>query len=107
MALFAIPTSEQFTWYTRAITLTGQAYTLEIRYNSRLQRWLMSILDRIQNPILLSIPLLINRNLTQQYATLSIPEGMLYCVDETGQQLEPVLSSFLTSHTLYYFDNQA
>jgi hypothetical protein len=104
MVVFSIPTSSTQTWYSQSIVLSGVTYVLEFRYNSRMQRWIMSILDSGEQPIIMGIPLLIQRNLTSQYTQLAIPAGALYCTDDTGNALQPSLSSFLVDHTVIYLD---
>ena len=104
MTLFKIPTSSTQTWYTQSVALSGQSFVLELRYNTRMGRWILNILDSAENPLLMGIPLLILRNLTAQYTALQLPDGALFCSDESGRNLQPTLASFLTDHTFWYAD---
>ena len=107
MAIFKIPTSSTLPWYSFKTTLTGTVYTLELRYNLRMQRWMLNILDANNTPILMGVALLIGRSVSGQYRTLSVPEGALFALDDTGAGNQPTLSSFLTSHSFYYLDSSA
>lgn len=105
MAVFNIPVDANLPWYDFRVTLSGVAYILEMRFNKRMQRWILSILDVARNPILTGIPVLINRALTSQYSTLAIPPGVLYATDNSGNGLQPTLASFLSDHSILYYDN--
>lgn len=105
MATFlTIPARNDLPWYKFKITLSGVIFTLHFRYNTRMQRWIMDINDPSDNPILLGVPVLIVRNLTGQYVTLAIPEGLFFATDDTGQSTQPTQFSFGTDHTLWYQD---
>lgn len=104
MAFLTIPISNQLPWQKFKTTLSGTIFTLEFRYNTRDNRWIMDILDPSENPILVGIPCLINRNLTGQYSYLSVPIGTIFATDDTGQQTQPTEFSFGIDHTLWYFD---
>ena len=103
MATFTrIPLNQEVPWYTLSITLDQATYILEVMFNSRSSIWLMNIYDVAQNPLLMSVPLLIRRDLTQAYHTLNIPKGSFVVLDDTGDGTQPGLGSFLLDHTLYY-----
>lgn len=102
--LFTIPVGNVLPWMTFKITLSNVIYSLDFKYNTRMQRWTMDINDPSQNPLLTGIPLLIERNLTFQYFYLAIPPGVFFCTDDTGQETQPTLFSFGLDHTLFYVD---
>jgi hypothetical protein len=104
MAYFEIPTSTVNTHYTQTMTLSGQTFTLELRYNSRMARWILSVLDAAQNIIVAGIPMLNNRSLTSQYTTLELPVGDLFCLNTSGGTDQPSLQSFLTTCQFFYLD---
>lgn len=104
MTFFTVPVKNNLPWYKFKITLSGVIFTLSFRYNSRTTRWLMDILDSSENPVLMGLPLLINRNVTSQYPTFAIPEGVFFATDDTGKNQEAGLFSFGTDHSLWYED---
>lgn len=101
---FTIPARNDLPWYTFQITLDNVIYTLVFRYNTRSSRWLLDINDASNNPILIGIPLLINRNLTAQFNTLAIPAGTMFCTDDTNQDMQPTQYTFGITNTLWYED---
>lgn len=98
----AIPIARKQPWFSMQIVLSQQRYTLELRYNLRMDRWILSVADAAGAPILVGIPMLIDRDLVSQYATLRLPPGPLFVMDETGKQLQAGLSSFFVDHVLVY-----
>lgn len=104
MASFSLPLTQNLPWYAFNITIGEVTYVLEMRYNTRKDRWLLNILDATEQPILMGVPLLVERDLLASYQSLAIPPGYLFCSDRSGKGLQPGLGAFLTSHTLYYVD---
>lgn len=102
--LFQIPARNDLPSYRFRITLSGVIFTLVFQYNGRMDRWIVDINDASNNQILAGIPVLINRNLNGQYTTLAIPEGIMFAVDDTGQNEQPTLYSFGIDKTFYYED---
>jgi len=97
-----IPMSSNHHWFTFRITLSQAIYMLDIRYNIRVDRWILSIYDAAQNPIVMGLPLLVTRDIIGQYVSLALPPGPLFCVDDSGKNLQPTLSAFLLSHRFMY-----
>jgi hypothetical protein len=64
----------------------------------------MDINDSADNPILVGVPVLIQRNMTGQYPTLAIPPGIFFSTDDSGQGKEPTQFSFGLDHTMFYID---
>lgn len=100
-----IPLNQNAPWYEYPITLAGQRYIFEVQYNVRSDRWMLNIKDATGAMILAGIALLLRRYLLLQYPTLPLPAGTLY-VDQTsgGPLNQPGISSFLTTHTLYFIE---
>lgn len=104
MATFALPLSQDLPWYSFEVTLSQVSYTFEMRYNTRRNRWSLSILDSTEAAILVGLPLLINRDIVGQYLSFLVPLGTLLVLDDSGNNLQPTIQSFLTDHTLYYVE---
>lgn len=104
MTTFTVPLNTTYPWQTSRIVLSGTIFTLEFRYNLRMSRWIMNVEDAAGNPILMGIPILIGINLTDQYATLAIPEGEFIATDDSGQGAQATQFSFGIDHTLSYID---
>lgn len=104
--LYSIPLQSGTAWFSQAITLQGTRYVLEFRWNDREQLWIMSILDAANNAIVMGIPMHAQRNLFGQYVGLSLPTGNMWVEDTTGQGTDPGLTSFQTTHALFYLDDK-
>ncbi len=104
MTIFELPLRNDLTWYSFKTSLSGEIFTLELRYNTRMQRWIMDIEDPSGNVILAGIPLLIQINLTAQYPELALPVGTFVTVDETDTDTQPTQYSFGVSNALLYLD---
>src|ERR1700733_326462 len=104
MTFFTVPVINTLPWYKFKITLSGVIFTLNMRYNGRMARWMLDVLDPSGNPILMGMTVLIQRNLTGQYVPLPLPEGILFATDDTGQDTQATIYSFGSDHTLWYED---
>jgi hypothetical protein len=103
-AVFTFPMRNDLPQYTFTDTMSGTIFQFQLLFNVRMNRWIININDASGNQILSGIPVLITRNLTGQYATLEIPEGVFIARDDTGQQTQPTQFSFGVDHTLFYVD---
>lgn len=102
--ILTFPMRNDLPQYSFNITLSGTIFQAQILYNGRMDRWIMNINDSAGNQILSGIPVLIERDLTAQYATLTIPEGTFVAIDNSGQDTQATRFSFGLDHTLYYVD---
>lgn len=107
MTLYALPTSSSNYHYTQTLQLSGVNYQLELRYNTRMGRWILSVLDTVGQPIVQGIAMLSLRNLVGQYTTLAVPPGTLFCFNQVSPYQDPSLTSFLTDTSFVYADPAA
>lgn len=107
MKFFELPTSSSNYHYTQTVQLSGVSYQLEMRYNTRMGRWILAVLDVVGTPIVQGIPMLALRNFVGQYTTLSVPPGTLFCFNQTSPLTEPTLTSFLKDTSFVYADPAA
>lgn len=103
MKWFTIPLSQRLPWYTFPIVLADQRFNFELRYNLRIDRWILNISDATNTLILAGIPLLLRRVQLLQYLTLDLPAGALYVDAVKGSPFaQPGAGAFLTTHLLYF-----
>ncbi len=98
-----IPTGDGSTYFfdLRA-TLDDVAYTLEFRWNVRLEAWFMSIFDSEgTTPIRTSIRLVANWMLAS-YNTGRTPPGAFVAYDTSGQGIDPGLADLGDRVQLHY-----
>jgi hypothetical protein len=104
MNFLLIPARNDFPWYRFKITLSGVVYTLRFRYNLRMDRWILDIADPSNNPILIGLPVLLERDMTGQYVMAAIPPGTLFISDDTNKGSQPGRYAFGNTHTFFYAD---
>lgn len=102
--LIQLPMGQNLPSFSFTSTLSSVAYTFNAYFNTRAGRWMLDILDVTLTPILMGVPLLIDRDLLAQYPTLPLPPGGLFVIDESGQQNQPSLGAFLIDHSLVYLE---
>lgn len=105
--IFVMPTTNDFPWYQQRVTISEVVYTITIRYNSRMSRWMMDIGDAVNNLLHVGVPILIERDLLGQYVVQGLPPGLFYAIDETNQGTEPTRFAFKTTHGFFYYDPDA
>ncbi len=104
MKFLTVPARNDLPWTRFRISLAGVIYTMHLRFNMRMNRWMMDINDASDNPILNGVPVLILVNLTGQYTTLALPDGTLFATDDTNTDTQATLLSFGLDHTLWFGD---
>lgn len=103
--LVALPLSTAFAWYTFRVGLSGVQYTFTVRYDSRMDRWILDLADAQGSPVIIGVPLLIGLNLLGRFTgQTNVPIGKFYATDNTSQSTQPTRYSFGITHTLWYLD---
>lgn len=97
-----IPLRTDVFLYQFRITLTNVVYSMSLRYNGRMDRWILSIADIAGKPIISGIPLLINKDLLEQYPSLNVLAGKLIAIDVSQKFIQPTQFSFGNNNFLVY-----
>jgi len=87
--MIRIPIRSDIYWYIENVELNGSVFRLEIAWNTRGQRWYLSILTSDGEMIVAGIPLVVDTPLINRFADRRLPYGLLMMVDTTGQGREP------------------
>ncbi len=106
MADFVIPVDSSSTNYTVDVALSGGVYRFGLYWNTRGQFWSLDILDPSDNPIATGLKLVADWELVSGLGNSALPPGFLYCVDTSGQGLDPTESDLGTRVLLIYDDGQ-
>ncbi len=106
MAQFVLPVDSNDTNYTLDVTLSGVSYTLGLYWNTRGGFWSLDFYDAAGDPIATGIKLVADWELISQFADSAMPPGFLYCVDTSGQSLDPGVSDLGSRVILVYDDGQ-
>ena len=104
MAILTMPLTEDYPWYSFPCTLEGATYMFEMAFNTRANRWYMTLGDAIGSTLVAGVPILIERDILASYRHLAIPPGNFVALDNSGQNQEPSLGSFLLDHVLLYVE---
>jgi hypothetical protein len=103
--LVALPLNGDVPFYSFTMGLSGTQFYLTIRYNSRMDRWIMDVADATQSPVIVGVPLLIGVNLLGRFSgQAGLPVGALYVTDNIAGVNQPTRNSFGLTHTLWYLD---
>lgn len=105
--ILSVPARNDLPWYRLKISLSNVLYTLEFRYNTRMQRWAFNILDSTATTVLLGgIFLLVDRDIMSRFVSNLLPAGNIFCTDITGSD-QPTRFSFGTTAICVYADPDA
>lgn len=100
---------------THRVTLGGTLYNFKYQYNTRDQRWRLSITDSTGVDVMSGLKLMENQLLLERYNTPNFSHGDLYCLrskqtdnpvgrDNLGYGLEYELA-YLTNEEVLELDN--
>jgi hypothetical protein len=89
-------------YFEQPWTLDGVTYTFTLRYNLRIQTWMLDVGDVIGAPIVCGIPLIAGRDLLGQYAGRGLPSGLLFVFDPSDQNGTPGQDDFSAGYRLVY-----
>lgn len=105
MALSIIPIRNDIPAYTEQLDLEGTRYFMRFKFNSRVDRWFMDLLDENQSEILNGIKIIVDFDLLGRFKDERLPPGLLYAVDESGNENQPDRLNFSNDVTLLYLDS--
>jgi hypothetical protein len=83
-------------YFTQRTVIGAAAYILTVRYNARMDRYIMDIADASNTPIIQGLPILSNTNIYGLYVNklpVSLPNGSLLVVDMSGLGADPQLGT--------------
>lgn len=84
--ILELPLRADIPAYTQRMDLEGVTYIFQFRYNGRMDRWFMSILNSDNEPILMGAIIVGEYPLTLRFygGRLAIPPGLFITYDEKG-----------------------
>tara|TARA_B100000029_G_C17185594_1_gene818628 strand:+ start:141 stop:452 length:312 start_codon:yes stop_codon:yes gene_type:complete len=82
MATLEIPLSNQDPAFSFDTILDKNQYEFDFRFNSRVNIWMVDILDAREDSIINSLPVYSNRILTNFISNPNLPEGTLFFFTE-------------------------
>lgn len=85
MAIVELPVDSNSPSYFFTIDLEGQTYTLKLRHNSRMDRWIFDVQNEDGEPLCIGLPILTLVDLFGIYSTENFPPGIFLAFDESGE----------------------
>lgn len=87
MAVLTIPTSTTLPLYRQAVTLEDERFIMDLRYNTRMGAWFLSLFDSEGNALAEGRRLTIDSRLIGQHKYRDgMPPGELMAFDTTGRK---------------------
>lgn len=81
-----IPTKSDQVDYNYNLDIAGTTYFLRFRYNSRMKRYMLDILDLDKTVIIAGLPILSSVPTIEDYVDIRLPAGVILPFDNEGQQ---------------------
>jgi len=97
MATITIPLRNDIFHYSFRFTMDGVAYPLTLRYNRRIDSWILNF-----DGVLLTARLCGGQDILGQFHHLEVPPGELRVVDLDGENKEPTKTNFSDRVILQY-----
>lgn len=88
--------------YKYNTVLEGSRYYFTIQYNSRMDKWILSIANYKQEPILTGLPLLIGADLIRRFVNPEVPPGYLFFCNAVNENTEAGRNTVSDDHMLVY-----
>jgi hypothetical protein len=89
-----IPVPRGATYHDIQVTLEGENYTLEFRWNERIAAWFITVLDAEAENILLGSVRVVCSWPLWAYRAERLPRGLFFAVDTAGNNEDPGLNDF-------------
>ena len=99
-----IPITNTNSSFIERATLAGHLYILRFDWSDAESRWRLSIMDQVNNPILMGIPMNESESLTGRFIVTvpTIPQGRLMLYDVSGRRQEAGRDSLGKTHQLVF-----
>lgn len=104
MATLLMPIRSDLPSYEFQLDLEGSLYTFRFRFNRRMERWIMDVLDENDLPLILGTPLHIDWDLLRRFQNEGLPPGNFYLVDESGEGKPATRETMGGDHKLFYIE---
>ena len=100
--LVGVPLRKDVPSYQFRTELDSITYTLSIRYNSRMDRWIMDFNTENNSPLVTGIPLLLGTSLLTRFQIQGLPEGDLFLINIENENVEGNRDNFSENVQLFY-----
>jgi hypothetical protein len=100
--LLNIPVDSAYSSFKERVELDDKEFVLKFDWNTRLERWFVSLLDGSENPLVMGITLVANYPLFNRFKGSAMPQGVMMLYDATGRNFECGREDLGATHLLIY-----
>lgn len=100
--LMCIPISSAQSSFKLRAELDDKEYVLQFSWNTRLGRWFVSLMDSVENPLIMGIMLVTNTPLFNRFRGEQYPQGTMILYNAAGQSYEAGRNDLGNTHYLVY-----
>lgn len=104
MAIFKLPVSSEFPKFRFNTELDEETFIFSFRLNERMDRWIMSIFDAVETPLIMGIPVLLGTVFYDQFQNPALPKGRLFPINLESANTEAGSEDLGKSVFIYYMD---
>ena len=104
MAIFKLPLSSESPKFRFNTELDGGNFIFSFRFNERVDRWVMSISDATETPLVMGIPILLGTVFYDQFKNPGLPKGRLFAINPESPNVEAGRDDLGKSVFIYYMD---
>ena len=100
--IIEIPLNADNTWFTQRLILDDNEYLMEFTWNTRGEKWIVSLYNAIGISIITGIPLNVSVDLFNKFKDSELPDGMIFLYDNEGAFDECTREGLGDRWKLYY-----
>ena len=101
-----IPTKSDQVDYNYNLDINGTTYFLRFRYNSRMARYMLDILDADKVIIIAGLPILSSVPTIEDYVDIRLPDGVILPFDVDGEQKNAEVEELGDRVRIYFEANE-
>ena len=105
MAILKLSVSSEFPKFRFNTELDEETFIFSFRLNERMDRWVMSIFDATETPLIMGIPVLLGiPSFYDQFKNPALPKGRLFPINPESANTEAGSEDLGKSVFIYYSD---
>ena len=89
--------------FTYRLTLEGVAYNFSFQWNTRGLYWNMGILDDQNKPLVISIKVVLDTELLEQFVDKGLPPGRMFAFDTSGNKANIAYEDMTNGRVKLYY----
>ena len=97
-----IPINSNNPKWSERLTIDGSDYIFHFRWNNRMSRWILSIGDQSDNPLIIGIVCCVRMDLLAQFRYMDVPQGVLMFFNPNTPDTDPSYEDFGNGAFLAY-----